>query len=394
MNIQFPIETPSPLQDDARDILPELILVARSTAFSDGSSVEFRLPQEFSVSAAAEQLGKARFMAKSPDGRLFVTDMVNASDNLQGKIYVLGEFDVSSQRFNKKDVYLSNLRNPNSLAFYTELSGTQWIYIALTDKLIRYPYRNGDIRPSGQEQVIARFPDYGNSFLQGGWHLTRTVAIHEDKIYVSVGSSCNACEEKPEELRAMILEMNPDGSNQQVYARGLRNAVGLKWVDSRLYATEMGSDHLGDDKPSEPFFKIEKDKHYGWPYCYQDNGQVRADDSRIWSGKNIQCAAVPVAFAAFPAHSAPLGLEYFGEQGPESLRGSFLVALHGSGNVNIGTGYSLVRVAPDGTVETFMDGFLSNGKRVARPVDVLRWDSDSFFVSDDYTGKLFYIQEK
>ncbi len=82
------------------------------------------------------------------------------------------------------------------------------------------------------------------------------------------GSSCNACEEK-EEVRATILEMDPDGKNQRYFARGLRNAVGLQWVNDRLYATNMGSDHLGDNRPADTFYSIEAGTNYGWPYCFQ-----------------------------------------------------------------------------------------------------------------------------
>ena len=125
--------------------------------------------------------------------------------------------------------------------------------------------------------MLATFPDYGLGYKYGGWHLTRTVVVGEviigrigrtilslPKVYVAVGSSCNACEEK-EEVRATIVEMDLDGKNQRYYARGLRNAVGLKWVKNRLWATNLGSDHLGDHRPADTFYSIEAEKNYGWP---------------------------------------------------------------------------------------------------------------------------------
>src|SRR6185295_17337028 len=107
----------------------------------------------------------------------------------------------------------------------------------------------------------------------GGWHLTRTILIGGNgKLYVSVGSSCNACEEK-EEVRASILEMDSDGQNQRPFAHGLRNAVGLRWANSSLFATNMGSDHLGTEKPADTMYRIKEDGNYGWPYCYQSGSR-------------------------------------------------------------------------------------------------------------------------
>ena len=109
---------------------------------------------------------------------------------------------------------MTGLHNPNSVAFYKDRDGTDWFYLALTDRLVRYRYEAGKDAPSGEPQVLATFPAYGLAYKYGGWHLTRTVVVGGDgKIYVAVGSSCNACEEK-EEVRASILQMNPDGTNQ------------------------------------------------------------------------------------------------------------------------------------------------------------------------------------
>src|SRR5947209_548055 len=105
-------------------------------------------------------------------------------------------------------------------------------------------------------QVLATFPDYGLSYKYGGWHLTRTIAFAPNgKLYVSVGSSCNACIEK-EKARASIIEMNPDGTDQREFARGLRNAVGLKYLAGHLFASNQGSDHLGLQKPDETFYAL------------------------------------------------------------------------------------------------------------------------------------------
>ena len=143
-----------------------------------------------------------RFMALSPDNRIFVTDMYNLTDNRRGVVYILDQFDPKTYQFKKVTKYLSGLRNPNSVAFYTDRNGTDWFYLALTDRLVRYRYEAGKDAPSGTPEVLATFPDYGLGYKYGGWHLTRTVIVGGNgKIYVAVGSSCNACEEK-EEVRA------------------------------------------------------------------------------------------------------------------------------------------------------------------------------------------------
>src|SRR5215216_5194388 len=196
-----------------------------------GRAFNLYLPAEFEIKVARMGLKRARFLAKAPDNRIFVTDMFNRTDNKKGAVYILEQFDAESGRFNKITPYLTGLRNPNSIAFHTEKGGGHWFYLALTDRLLRYKYTPGENSPSSSPELLATFPDYGLNYKYGGWHLTRTIAIGENgKLYVSVGSSCNACEEK-EPVRATVTEMYLDGKNQRVFAGGLRNAVGLKLVN-------------------------------------------------------------------------------------------------------------------------------------------------------------------
>lgn len=312
----------------------------------------------------------------SPDHRLFVTDMYNRTDNKRGKVYVLDGFDPKTHKFAKITPYLEHLRNPNSIAFHDG-----WLYIALTEKLVRYRYVDGSMRPSGEPEVLATFPDYGLDYKYGGWHLTRTIAIGpNEKLYVSVGSSCNACIEK-EEIRATVMEMNLDGSAKRFFARGLRNAVGLKFVGTTLFATNMGADHLGDSAPRDALYALKDGADYGWPKCYVTNKGIRPDPRFKATAKD--CANVPKPLATFPAHASPLGLESIGKS-------DFLVALHGASKVELDHGYRVVRVT-NGTVEPFMSGFLNGTKIEGRPADVLRYDDHSFFVTDDYAGILYYV---
>src|SRR6185436_9003091 len=146
------------------------------------------------------------------------------------------------------------------------------------------------------------------------------------KIYVSVGSSCNACEEK-EEVRASILEMDPDGKNPRSFARGLRNAVGLRWIEGHLFATDMGADHLGDHRPADTLYTVRDGANYGWPYCYQSGPGVYSDRKYNVGGKKRNCRQVPKALTAFDSHSSPLGLEDFDAKTHAELGGFLLVAL-------------------------------------------------------------------
>ena len=329
-------------------------------------------------------------MARSPDGRLFVTDLIDMSDNKRGVVYALSAYDPSTRRFGKRVPYLTGLHNPNSVAFHEDAGGS-FIYVALTDRLVRYPYKAEADAPAGAPETLATFPDYGLNYKYGGWHLTRTVTFGDDgRLYVAAGSSCNACVEK-EEVRATVQTMTPDGKDVRFFARGLRNSVGLKWADGAMYATDMGADQFGDDAPDERMFALAEGKNYGWPYCYQDHAVVRPDPQFAASDAGVDCATVPSPFVRFPAHAAPLGFEHFGAAAALApLRGSFVVALHGSSKKSLAHGYRLVQVRTGMPPEDFVTGFLQGGTVYGRPVDVLGW-SDGFLVSDDLAGVIYAV---
>ena len=370
-------------------------LKAQRVSLADGRTYNLSLPEGFGLAVAAEGLKRVRFMALAPDGRVFVTDMHDLTDNRKGAVYVLEQFDRAQKRFLKVTPYLTKLRNPNSVAFHTDERGREWFYLALTDRLVRYRYVSGADAPEGAPEVLATFPDYGLDYKYGGWHLTRTLAFGADgKLYVSVGSSCNACVEK-EDVRATVIQMNPDGSGRRFYARGLRNAVGLRWVDDKLFATNMAADHLGKDKPADTMYALQAGTNYGWPFCYQSGARLFADAEFNPRGRKLRCRDVPRALAAFDAHSAPLGLEHFGAGEPEELQDSFLVALHGSTNKSLGRGYRVVRVPERGGVPSdFITGFQQAGRVYGRPADIFRLDTGAFLLTDDHAGVVYYVYKR
>ncbi len=367
-------------------------LVPHKVMLKSGKSFSLNLPENYEIIPAAEGLKRIRFFAKSPDGRIFVTDMHDLTDNDIGKVYILDDWDEETGKFGKTTLYMSKLKNPNSVAFYTDKTGQDWFYLAETDKLTRRKFTKGETKPSEKAEVLAEFPDYGLSYKYGGWHLTRTIAIGSNgKIYVSVGSSCNACVEK-EKVRATVLEMNPDGTNRRTFASGLRNAVGLKWIGKTLFATNQGSDHLGVDKPDETFYALKFGADYGWASCYQANGKVFADKE---FPRAKGCRNVPKSYTYFPARSSALGFDYFDVKTKDTaIKNSFLVALHGSSDKDMAKGYRIVIARKGKKNQDFITGFLKNGDVLGRPCDIFKLSPDSFLFSDDNKGIVYYVRPK
>lgn len=368
-------------------------LVPQKIVLKSGKSFNLNIAPDFEIVPAAEGLKRVRFFAKSPDGRIFVTDMYNLADNKRGAIYILDGWDAGSGKFAAVKTYLTGLHNPNSVQFHRDDAGQDWLYIAEAGKLTRRRFKSGEEKPSDNNpQTLATFPDYGLSYKYGGWHLTRTIAFGTNgKMYVSVGSSCNSCVEK-EEVRASILEMNPDGTEQHVFAKGLRNAVGLHWFGKILFATNQGSDHLGLQKPDETFYAVKDGADYGWPYCHSSNGKIFADPKLKRPGG---CEGVTASYSFFPARSSALGFDYFDDaDAPEPIKGAFLVALHGSTNKAIGHGYKIVIMRKGEPLQDFVSGFLQAGKVVGRPCDVFKLDANSFLFTDDYSGIVYLVRKR
>ena len=390
-------------------------------------SITLSLPRSLAINVALTGLHCPRFFAIAPDGRLFVADLFDRSDNSKGSLVILDGWNAQTHTFTRAKPYLDHLRNPNNLAFYTDPTTHQtWLYTAFTDRLVRYRYNAGDTHPTSTPEVLAHYPDYGLNYKYGGWHLTRTIAfasLHgRTRLYVTVGSSCDACREK-EPIRATLSVMDPDGQHQQIIASGLRNAVDLAFVpqidSGALFATNMGTDHLGAFAPEDTFLELEANSrpasnptNYGWPTCYILNGTAHADPA-VSSPKpdqtlpgitgppppQLDCSHVPAPAATFPAHSSPLGLAYFGA-GDRLLHDSFLVALHGPSHPAISSGYRVVRLAPAGNnarpqSQPLILGFLTRagGKAVVagRPCGIFRFAPDSFLLTDDLNGVIYAV---
>lgn len=369
---------------------PHRLVTAAGRAFT------LNLPPGFGIRIVAEGMRRARFFATSPDRRVFVTDLHSLFDTRQGTVFVLDGLDPEKGPAVRATPFATGLRNPNSVAFHTDTDGGHWFYMALTDRLVRYRYEPGDMAPRGAPATLATFPDYGLDYRYGGWHLTRTIAFGPDgTLYVSAGSSCNACIEK-EEIRASVMRMNADGSDARIIARGLRNAVGLRWIGDRLVATNMGADHLGTDRPDDTMFAIEPGRDYGWPHCWHNKAEARPDPK---FPRTAGCRNVPRPLAVFPAHSSPLGFAFFGASGAGDFRhvdprlqDVFLVALQGAFQERLRRGYKVVRIDAAGRQSDFVSGFMAaDGTVHGRPCDILPVGPDRFLLSDDKAGLVYAV---
>lgn len=368
-------------------------LVPHNITLKGGKTFSLNLPAEYEIIPAAEGLTRVRFFTKAPDGRIFVTDMHDLTDNKKGAIYILDGWNAKTGKFAKVIPYMTNLRNPNSCQFYRDENGQEWFYLAETDKLTRRKFTPGETKPTDTKpQVLATFPDYGLSYKYGGWHLTRTLSFSPDgKLYVSVGSSCNACVEK-EKVRASIVEMNPDGTDQRQFARGLRNAVGLRAIGKFVFATNQGADHLGLQKPDETFYALKEGTDYGWPYCYSSSGRIFGDPK---FKRPEGCKNVAVPYAYFPAHASALGFDYFDDaDAPALIKDAFLVALHGSTNKAVGHGYKIIIMRKGEKLQDFITGFLVKGTVYGRPCDIMKFDANSFLFTDDNKGIVYLVRKK
>jgi glucose/arabinose dehydrogenase len=333
-----------------------------------------RVPGGFAIGLFATGIRNARVLRVTEAGDLLV------SAPRSGAV-VLVERDADGDgRSEGWRALLSDLDRPHGL----ELRDG-WLYVAETGGVGRIRFDAAARATSGGlESVIAGLPS-------GGQHWTRSVRFGPDGwLYVSIGSSCNVCEES-DPRRAAIVRYRPDGSGEQVFARGLRNAVGFDWrpQTGELFATDNGRDLLGDDFPPCELNRIVESGDYGWPWANGDN--VRDPD--LGAGRDLSAAIPPVH--GFRAHNAPLGIHFVRGSDASGLRGAALVALHGSWNRTRKDGYKVVSLhwLPDGRIEErdFVWGFEQDGDVIGRPVDVAEGPEGAFYVSDDYTGSIYRV---
>jgi glucose/arabinose dehydrogenase len=350
-----------------------LLLSAWTSAPAQSITSRLKLPSGFRVTEYASGFENPRLLAVAPNGDVFVSDM------RAGIVYVLPDRNRDG-RPEEKSAFATGLRQPHGLAFH---NGS--LYVANTDSVVRFAYKSGDMKASGAAQKLVDLPS-------GAGHSTRTITFGPDgRMYVSIGSSCNVCEEA-DARRAAVWVYDADGKNGQPYATGLRNAVGLEWFGGTLYATNNGRDMLGDDIPPESFYKLKAGGNYGWPYCYTLNGK-QVFDAAFGQKTAAACTNATPAFATATAHTAPLGLAFYtGTKFPAAYRNQMFVALHGSWNRTERAGYKVVMVNPQtGRVQDFITGFLDGQNVRGRPVDLAVLQDGTLLLTDDANGTIYRI---
>jgi len=341
---------------------------------------QLKLPEGFHIAVFAEA-DSARMLTFTPGGVLLV------SESGEGKVVALPDAKHSGKAERAVTV-LDGLNEPHGIAFYAGK-----LYVAENNKLRRYDWDEANLRATNPK-ALADLPT-------GGGHSTRSLVFHGGKMYVSAGSSCNVCIEK-DARRATVMEFNPDGSGQKIFAKGLRNAVGVA-VNPKtdtVWVTVNGRDWLGDDLPPETVYDLGRDGgDAGWPYCYGD----RIPDPDFTKPGDERCKSVLEPKVQMQAHSAPLGLAFGeGTMFPVEYRNSLFIAFHGSWNRSVPTGYKVVRVKlddkgqPVGGAEDFISGWLApgetkKGRWMGRPVGIAFGADGSMYLSDDARGVVYRI---
>ena len=344
-----------------------LLVVLGVAAWSFTAVQTLDVPAGFEIAVFADGLDGVRTLKMGPDGMLY------AVLSSAGRVVRLDPAGSGSAVG-----VVDGLNSPYGLAFHDG-----WMYIGETHQVIRLRAP----RYAGAEVVVPDLPT-------GGGHRTREIVFgQDDMLYLSVGSSCNLCEER-DARRAAVIRYRPDGSGQTIVAEGLRNAAGLAVhpTNGALWASQNERDMLGDDLPAEEINILSDGDHFGWPYCY---GQ-RTPNPEYRDRANFCQGTVPPALEIL-AHSAPLGMVFYtGEQFPEEYRGDLFVALHGSWNRSERSGYKLIRVRVEDdrptSYEDFATGWLAAGRVSGRPVYPEVGPDGSLYLSDDTGGRIYRIR--
>ena len=343
-----------------------------------------KVPAGFEVSEYATGFKNPRYLLTAPNGDIFVTE------SEPGRVRVLRDTDGDGKP-DRNEIFVTGLKQPFGLAFYPAGPDPQYLYVANTDGVVRFPYKNGDIAATGKAEPITDLS--GGGRLTGGGHWTRDIVFSKDgkKLFASIGSHSNVDEDHDpiENERARIFEMNPDGSGKRVYASGIRNPVGLaiQPQTGQLWTSVNERDGLGDDLVPDYITSVKDGGFYGWPWYYlgaHPDPRHKDDPHPELAGKVI------VPDVLVQAHSASLKMVFYeGDQFPAGFKGDAFAAFHGSWNRATRTGYKVVHLPlkdgkSSGIYEDFMTGFVTpDGDVWGRPVGLTVAKDGALLISDD-----------
>ncbi|SHI72716.1 Glucose/arabinose dehydrogenase, beta-propeller fold [Hymenobacter daecheongensis DSM 21074] len=368
-------------------------------------------PAGFTVREYAGGFNSPRWLYVLPNGDVLVAESNTVPKSAKLKVAAALDLDKSrslkstsanritllrdTDKDGRPDVrttFLSGLKQPLGMV----LIGNNF-YVANTDAVLRFAYAPDATSLSGPGQKILDLPEGGYNN-----HWTRNLLASADgsKIYVSVGSASNVMEHGAENeiRRANILEINPDGSGEKIYASGLRNPVGMAWAPgtTTLWTAVNERDELGDDLVPDYLTSVRPGGFYGWPYSYF--GQHEDPRRKGEKPELVRKALVPEV--ALGPHTASLGLAFYSQTAfPAKYRGGAFIGQHGSWNRSQFTGYKVVFVPfrdgrPSGPPEDFLTGFRvdeASNKVYGRPVGVFAAPDGSLLVADDAGNKVWRV---
>jgi glucose/arabinose dehydrogenase len=370
-------------------------------------------PDGFTVEKYAEGFDNPRWLYVAPNGDVLVAESntnLNLIEQVGGAIIGAGQSNTLRRSADRitilrdadkdgipelKDTLLTGLNQPFGMLIIGN-----WLYVANTDALVRFPYKSGQTKITAKAEKIVDLP--ANDKNQ---HWTRNILANADnsKIYIAVGSGSNVAEGgiEKELLRANILEVNPDGSDLKVYASGLRNPVGMGWAPGTktLWTVVNERDELGDELVPDYLTSVRKGGFYGWPYCYF--GQHMDPRVKETQPELVKKTIVPDVNVG--AHTASLGLAFYnGTAFPKKYQGGVFITQHGSWNRSVLSGYKVVFVPfskgkPSGKPEDFLTGFivdLAKSEVRGRPVGITVLPDGSLLVTDDVTNTIWRVRAK
>ena len=364
-------------------------------------------PAGFVVTLFAQDLDGPRTIRVAPNGDIFV------AESQGGRIHVFRAADGATKP-SADGVFADGLNYPYGLAFYPPGPDPKFLYVGETDRVVRFDYANGALKADGKGEVVIEG-------IPTGGHITRDIAFSPDgrQMYLAVGSESNDGEGMgrespsrikeleaaagvgaawgPEDGRASVLSFDPDGKNGRVFANGIRNCSGLTVAPGNgdVWCATNERDGLGDNLPPDYVSRIADGAFYGWPWYYAGDHE----DPRHRGERPDLAGKINIPDVLIQPHSAPLGISFYdGTTFPEDYLGDAFVALHGSWNRDLSTGYKVVRVivkngAATGEYEDFLTGFVNSAGDVwGRPVGVAVAHDGALLVSEDNNGTVWRIQ--
>lgn len=366
-------------------------------------------PEGFVVTPFADGFDNPRWMYVLPNGDVLVAES-NSNYSLLQKIggWVIGASASKSMRHSadritllrdenkdgipeRRETFLTGLNQPFGMLLLND-----WFYVANTDAVVRYPYKEGITKIEGKGQKIVDLPAGKHNI-----HWTRNIISNRDgsKIYIAIGAGSNIAEHglQNEILRANILEMNPDGSELKAFAGGLRNPVGMDWLpgSDQLWTVVNERDRLGNELVPDYLTSVEEGGFYGWPYAYFGRRDARVKEQELLLVEKSVIPDVPLI-----AHTASLGLKFYTHDlFPEKYHNGAFIAQHGSWNRATLSGYKVIFIPfengePAGEQEDFLTGFIADidkEKVHGRPTGLAILEDGSLLVTDDVSNIIWRV---